>query len=123
MENKLLQKPNKFLYFSEDNLDVKVESIDIGLTYIYIVDSQLSTTYHVADFNGSKYDIKNKIMFSRFIELCKKRSIIIRDLLKFHSTCRNEIDVIDDLKIRINCFRRRFSIYTKKKINKTKRMI
>ena len=40
-------------------------------------------TYHVAEFNGSKYNIKNMQYFNDvFIKCAKKRPQIVRDLLK-----------------------------------------
>jgi hypothetical protein len=123
MEDKIIQRPTKSLYFTEDRFNIWAESIRVGLTSLYVTDSELSLTYYVADFDGCKYHVRNQNMFGKIIESCKKRPQVIRDLIKFHATCRQELDVIDDLKIRMSCFKRRFSVYTKKTINKTKRMI
>jgi hypothetical protein len=123
MEDKIIERPKKSLYFTEDRFSIWVESIKIGLTSIYVTDSELSLTYYVADFDGAKYQVRNQGMFGKVIESSKKRPQLVRDLIKFHSTSRQELDVIDDLKIRMSCFKRRFSVYTKKTISKTKRML
>jgi hypothetical protein len=123
MENNITQRATKNLYITSDRFNIWIESVHKGLTAIYVTDPDLLLTYHVADFDGSKYQIKNQGMFGKLIQSCKIKPQVIRDLIKFHSTSKQELDVIDDLKIRMSCFKRRFSIYTKRNINKTKRIL
>jgi hypothetical protein len=124
MDSNVQQKSYKSLFFTEDRLNIWVTSVTPHITSIHVTDPELCVTYDIADFDGAKYHIKHDGQFNdSFIRAAKRRPQIVRDLLKFHRDAKNDADGFDDLKIRMNCFKRRVSIYTKKTLNKTKRIL
>jgi DNA polymerase elongation subunit (family B) len=113
--------PKQSLHVTNDCLNIWVEAISQNITTIHVTDPDLSLTYYVADFDGSKYHIKHSGMFNDvFLRTVKKKPKIMRDLLLFHYKSRKDIDVFDDFKISVNCLKRKVNIYTKKTINKAK---
>lgn len=111
----------KTLYTTDDRYTIWVKSIPSSITVINVTDNELSLTYYVADFDGSKYDIKNKNIFNNiFIRSAKKRPQLVRDLMKFHNENVNNIKTFNSMKHHTNCFKRKVNIYTKKTINKVK---
>ena len=121
MKEQLTDNNLKSLHVTEDNYHIWIQPIIHGTTAIFVTDSETSVNYYVADFNGFKYSIKHKIIFNNvFLKSAKQKPKIIRDLLKFHYTSCEQVDVIKDLKLRFKCFSRRISVYSRKKINKLK---
>jgi hypothetical protein len=113
--------PNKSLFFTDERFNIWIETVSKNVTAINVTDPDLSLTYHIADFNGTKYEVKNKEIFNYvFIRSAKKRPQLIRDLLKFHNETQKDLDVFDEMKTNMNIFKRKVNIYTKKTINKAK---
>lgn len=109
------------LCLTQDNLNIWVEGVSLNMTSIHVTDPDLSLTYYVADFDGSKYHIKHSGMFNDvFLRTAKKKPKIVRDLLKFHYQAKQEYDVFNEFKVNVNCFKRKVNIYTRKTINKAK---
>jgi hypothetical protein len=112
---------NKTLYITDDRYTIWVQSISVSITVINITDSELSLTYCVADFDGSKYEIKNRNIFNTiFIRAAKKRPQLIRDLIKFHSESRKGSDLFDNVLFNTSGLKRKINVYRKKTINKVK---
>lgn len=113
--------PTQSLYLTQDNLNIWVEGVSLNVTSIYVTDPDLSLTYYVADFDGSKYHIKHSGIFNDvFLRMAKKKPKIVRDLLKFHNLAKQEYDVFNEFKVNVNCFKRKVNVYTRKTINKAK---
>ena len=114
---------SRSLQSTEDTLNLWIGCSGPDTTTIYVTDPELSVTFDVADFDGGKYIIKHFGKFNDvFVKECKKRPQIVREVLKFHKHNKTYYysDGLDDLKLRFSCFKRRFSIYVKKTMRKTK---
>lgn len=115
----------KFIHTTKDNnYSIWVKCVNKDTTSIFVTDPNMSVTYYIADFDGSKYHIKHSNMFNEiFLKSIKKKPSIIKNLLNSHGKSNIDSDYIYDLKLRITCFKRRLSIYTKKTIRKTKNVL
>jgi hypothetical protein len=125
MENTTLREKleSKSLQFTEERLSLWIGCSGPDTTTIYVTDPELSVTYDVADFDGGRYIIKHFGKFNDvFVKESKKRPQIVREVLKFHkhNNAYYYSDGLVDLKLRFSCFKRRFSIYVKKTVKKTK---
>lgn len=110
MNNKCI----KTLY-NDDIHNIWVESISNYVTRINVTDVDNSVTYHIADFNGSKYQIKHNTIFNNvYIKTAKNNKKIIKQLLNFHGGFCDDDVITNDLKIKLSCLCRRITIYIKK---------
>jgi hypothetical protein len=111
----------KTLYTTDIGYIIWVRTTPNLTTVINITDNDLSLTYCVADFDGSKYEIKNKNIFNNiFIRATKKRPQIIRDLIKFHIENRNNTEIFNFIDYNTKCVKRKIRVHTKRTINKLK---
>ena len=121
MKQEQQNTPRTTLYITNDRYSIWVESVSNSITAINITDIELSLTYHIADFDGGKYYVKNRNVFGTvFIREAKKRPQLIRDLLKFHTQVRKEPDFFNEIIKNSNGLKRKVNIYTRKTINKVK---
>lgn len=119
MEYNIQQETYRVLFLTNLGLNITVVASEPNKTTIQVKDPDLKVTYDVADFDGSKYVIKHFNKFNDiFIKTAKVRPQLIRDLLKFHHENNKTNDTLNDLRIRFYCFKRRVSIYIKRKILK-----
>lgn len=87
----------KTLYTTDnEQYEIWVEVINEMLFSLFITDSVNHVTYEIADFDGTKYHIKNKKHFDNdFVYYCKRNPEIIDNLMKFIFEKRKYYDEIN----------------------------
>jgi hypothetical protein len=97
---------------------------DTDLFNIFATDNINMTRYHLADFDGAKYNIKNDVKFNEiFVKHSKIRPTIIKNLGSIVKLSRKNNNLFPDSHTQLVCFKRRTNIYIKRKYRKVLRSI
>jgi hypothetical protein len=125
MELESTKLQEKSLFITDDLHHVWVSSGNRGVMTIHVTDSVNKIIYDVAEFSNGTYNVIHAIYFNNiFLKNIRKYPYKINSMFKFYIDQKEEsLNQFKTISVSFNCFKRKFSVYIHRTLNKTKRLI
>jgi hypothetical protein len=125
MELESTKLQEKSLFTTDDLHHIWVSSDNRGVMTIHVTDSVNKIIYDVAEFSNGTYNVIHAIYFNNiFLKNIRKYPYKINSMFKFYIDQKEEsLNQFKTISVSFNCFKRKFSVYIHRTLNKTKRLI
>jgi hypothetical protein len=125
MELESTKLQEKSLFTTDDLHHIWVSSDNRGVMTIHVTDSVNKIIYDVAEFSNGTYNVIHSIYFNNiFLKNIRKYPHKITSMFKFYIDQKEEsLNQFKTISVSFNCFKRKFSVYIHRTLNKTKRLI